>query len=260
MATVYKVHEFAELSGVTVKTLHHYDRLGLLTPRRTDAGYRIYTGRDLERLEQIVALKFLGFSLRRIRTVLGEAAVELPDALRLQRQVLEEQQRRLAGAIGAITTAEAAVRPGHPVDPAVLKQLIEAIRSQEKFGVIRRYFGDEAWAKYEEEFAKMRSGLAPEWHLLRRDIAAAAELGEDPAGDNAQTLGARLVEMMKRDVGILGFVQDPEFLAACKRAATDRKNWPEGMAARLEKRFEQTNIRTMVPFILKLLAARRQER
>jgi hypothetical protein len=63
----YKVHEFAELAGVTVKALHHYDRLGLLTPRRTEAGYRVYTERDLERLEQIVALKFLGLPLRQIK-------------------------------------------------------------------------------------------------------------------------------------------------------------------------------------------------
>ena len=55
-----QVHQFAELAGVTVKALHHYDRLGLLKPRRTDSGYRLYTERDLERLEQIVALKFLG--------------------------------------------------------------------------------------------------------------------------------------------------------------------------------------------------------
>jgi DNA-binding transcriptional MerR regulator len=45
------VHEFAELAGVTVKALHHYDRLGLLKPRRNDAGYRVYSPADLERLE-----------------------------------------------------------------------------------------------------------------------------------------------------------------------------------------------------------------
>ena len=59
----YQVHEFAELAGVAVKALHHYDRLRLLTPRRTKAGYRVYTELDLERLEQIVALKFLGLSV-----------------------------------------------------------------------------------------------------------------------------------------------------------------------------------------------------
>jgi DNA-binding transcriptional MerR regulator len=56
----YQAREFANIAGVTVRTLHHYDRLGLLTPRRTLAGYRVYAARDLEVLEQIVVLKFIG--------------------------------------------------------------------------------------------------------------------------------------------------------------------------------------------------------
>lgn len=67
MSRRYQVHEFADLAGVTVRALHHYDRLGLLRARRTDAGYRLYTARDLERLEQIVALKFFGLPLKQIK-------------------------------------------------------------------------------------------------------------------------------------------------------------------------------------------------
>ena len=44
----FRAREFAELAGVTVRTLHHYDRIGLLTPRRTPAGYRLYSASDLE--------------------------------------------------------------------------------------------------------------------------------------------------------------------------------------------------------------------
>jgi len=70
MAKSYRVHEFAELAGVTVKALHHYDRLGLLKPARTQAGYRAYKTVHLARLEQIVALKSLGIPLKQIRTIL----------------------------------------------------------------------------------------------------------------------------------------------------------------------------------------------
>ena len=59
----YRIREFAGLAGVTVRALHHYDRLGLLKPRRTQTGYRVYCTRDLETLEQIVALKFIGLAL-----------------------------------------------------------------------------------------------------------------------------------------------------------------------------------------------------
>jgi DNA-binding transcriptional MerR regulator len=62
----YKAREFAELTGVTVRALHHYDRIGLLKPKRTLAGYRVYSMDDLQALQQIVVLKFIGIPLRRI--------------------------------------------------------------------------------------------------------------------------------------------------------------------------------------------------
>jgi len=62
----YRTREFAQLAGVTVRALHHYDRLGLLKPQRTAAGYRIYSSRDLEAFEQMVVLKFIGIPLEDI--------------------------------------------------------------------------------------------------------------------------------------------------------------------------------------------------
>jgi DNA-binding transcriptional MerR regulator len=102
----YQVHEFAELAGVTVKALHHYDRLGLLKPRRTAAGYRVYSLTDLERLEQIVALKFLGLPLKQIKSLLERDSLQLPNALRLQRRELEHKRRLMDRAIRAIEDAE----------------------------------------------------------------------------------------------------------------------------------------------------------
>src|SRR5262245_64639650 len=85
----YRVREFAELAGVTVKALHYYDRLDLLKPARKSSGYRVYAEKDLERLEQIVALKFLGFSLRQIKDILDRPRLDLSDALALQRRAIE---------------------------------------------------------------------------------------------------------------------------------------------------------------------------
>src|SRR5215510_8414770 len=124
MSRFYKIHEFAELGGVTVKALRHYDRLGLLKPKRTASGYRMYAERDLERLEQIIALKFLGVSLKQIKIVLDRPVLELSDTLRLQRRALEDKQELLSRAIRAIRLAEKAIEPGQPADPAILKRLI----------------------------------------------------------------------------------------------------------------------------------------
>src|SRR5919202_1523258 len=102
-------HEFAELAGVTVRALHHYDRLGLLRPRRSPNGYRVYSRSDLERLEQIVALKFIGLPLSQVRAVLDRGPVDLATALSLQRRALEEKRRALDKALDAIRAAETAV-------------------------------------------------------------------------------------------------------------------------------------------------------
>src|ERR1017187_7357095 len=106
---MYRARQFADLAGVTVRTLHHYDRLGLLKPRRrTNAGYRLYEERDLERLERIVALKFLGLSLGQIVGLLDKGSIT--EALALQRQLLLEKRRMLDRAIRAIAGAESQSR------------------------------------------------------------------------------------------------------------------------------------------------------
>jgi lipoate-protein ligase A len=98
-------------------------------------------------------------SLQQIRIVLERAPRELPDALRLQRQVLEEKQRHLARALSATIEAEKSIRPGEPVDLATLKRLIETITQRDEADVFRKYWSDEEWAKYEMASAQIMVGI-----------------------------------------------------------------------------------------------------
>jgi len=69
------VKEVADLVGISVRTLHHYDEIGLLTPENiTKSGYRIYSDKDLETLQQILFFKELGFPLKKIKDIINEAA------------------------------------------------------------------------------------------------------------------------------------------------------------------------------------------
>src|SRR5215212_1041236 len=105
--TMFLAQEFAARAGVTVRTLHHYDRLGLLKPSRyTGAGYRLYGERDFARLQQIVLLKFIGLSLKEIKELLNQRELDLQMTLRLQRSVVEEKRRHLDTVIQAIEQAE----------------------------------------------------------------------------------------------------------------------------------------------------------
>jgi MerR family transcriptional regulator, thiopeptide resistance regulator len=229
VAAVYRVRAFAELAGVTVRALHHYDQLKLLRPARTASGYRMYALRDLERLEQIVALRFLGLPLKQIRVVLDRDPRSLAGALRAQRRALEEKRRRLDQAIGVIADAEASIQPGRPAEAAVLKRIIEVIEMNDQAEDMKKYYSDEGWAEMtrrrEEMTAKMRA-IAEEgtrkWQALFTDIEGA--LAEDPAGPRAQSLVDRWRALIEEFTG-----GNQEVAAGMGRAWRDRDNWSAPM-------------------------------
>ena len=226
MGKLYKVHEFSEVAGVTVRTLHHYDRLGLLEPRRTAAGYRVYTLRDLERLEQIVALKFLGLSLKQIKTLLDRKdALQLPEALRMQRGVLEEKRRLLDRAISAIEDTEKLVHSGKPADAALLRKIIEVIEMQNGAEVMKKYFSEEVWSKWKQHQAPWPSQA---WIELFSDVEAS--LGEDPASENGQALAKRWIKLLLEESG-----SDPQIQVGLLKAWLDRQHWPEAVKHRVAK-------------------------
>jgi DNA-binding transcriptional MerR regulator len=106
----YQVKEVAELTGVTVRALHHWDELGLLVPRaRTEAGYRLYDDEDLLRLQQILIGRELGLPLEEIRRSLDDPRFDRRAALRAQRRELEARAGRTAAMIRAVDHALAAL-------------------------------------------------------------------------------------------------------------------------------------------------------
>ena len=186
-----QAQQFAELAGVTVRTLHHYDRMGLLRARRTEAGYRVYRESDLERLEQIVALKFVGLPLKRIKTLLDRDNLELAEALPRQRLVLEAKRKLIDRAIRAIQDAERTLATGQRPDAAILKKIIEVIEMQDNPNWSEKYYSEEALEKLKNRkwTPEMQAQTTKKWNDLFRDVEAA--LGEDPAGAKAQALAAR---------------------------------------------------------------------
>ena len=230
MDKAYRVHEFAALTGVTVRALHHYDRLGLLRPHRTGSGYRLYGRRELERLEQIVALKFIGIPLQQIMAILDRNPSGLPGALRVQRTVLENKKRLLDCAIQGIQEADQAFAAGGQPDAAILKKIIEVIEMQTNNEWIQKYYSPEAWTRIKD----LHPGWSPElqdkahqdWLDLFHDVEAALE--EDPAGEKAQALGERWKAME-----IAYTCGDPEVAQGLNRMFEDKSNWPDSMRERM---------------------------
>lgn len=101
----YTVKQVAEMSGVSVRTLHFYDESGLLKPARTGAnGYRFYEEPELLTLQQILFFRELGFELKEIRRILGSADFQQVDALRSHRKVLEASMARTRQLLETIDT------------------------------------------------------------------------------------------------------------------------------------------------------------
>jgi DNA-binding transcriptional MerR regulator len=132
----YTVSEVARLANVSVRTLHHYDEIGLLVPSgRSDAGYRLYDRQDLERLQEIMLFRELEIPLPDIAVLLGGGAFDRLAALELQREMLAAKSVRTAALITSVERAINAERTG------------VRMTKDEMFEV----FGDFDPAEYEDE-------------------------------------------------------------------------------------------------------------
>lgn len=225
MLKQYRINEFAERAGVTVRTLHHYDRIGLLKPGyRSAAGYRLYTDNDLLRLEQIVVLKFIGMSLKDIRRLLDEDRSALPEMLERQQHLLRQKRGQIDSAIQLIGAAQRALQAAGAPDWSLFGKVIKDITMNNETDWMNRYYSEEARAKIEARkhlwSPELQERVARQWNELFRDIEAS--LDEDPASPKAQELLARWRGLINEFTG-----GDPEIQAGLNKMYADQANWPE---------------------------------
>lgn len=101
--TAYTVSQLADMAGVSVRTLHHYDKIDLLKPSaRTEGGYRLYEEQDLLRLQQVLFFKELDFPLSEIGSILDDANFDQLEALESHRRLLQAQTARLTSLMNTI--------------------------------------------------------------------------------------------------------------------------------------------------------------
>jgi DNA-binding transcriptional MerR regulator len=137
----YTVHQLADLARVSVRTLHHYDHIGLLRPSlRTEAGYRLYRRPDLLRLQQILFFKEQDLPLAEIRSILDDPSYDVVESLRQQRQLLLGKARRTEQLLRTIDQTIASMTEGHM--PLTDEELYEG-------------FTPEQAARYEREAEEM---------------------------------------------------------------------------------------------------------
>jgi MerR family transcriptional regulator, thiopeptide resistance regulator len=237
----YRVREFAELGGVTVKALRHYERLGLLAPARTSAAHRLYSTRDLDRLRRILALKSVGVSLRQIPSLLDADPETLLTRLAASREVIAQERARLRRADRAIAVVEESLRHT-PADSSGLSRLADVIDMEREAAQMKRYFSDDVWEPAKRFY---ESWPTEQWIGLSRDFTAA--IAEGPGSARAQDLLRRwnaLAQSVWRelpsDPGLSRKLHD-----GFARAWRDRENWSDT----LKRRFADYRMNEIATFI-----------
>jgi DNA-binding transcriptional MerR regulator len=220
---LYKASEFAALAGVTVRALHHYDRVGLLKPSgRSAAGHRLYGERDFARLQQVLTLKFIGLSLKEIRELLAQRELDLAGVLRLQREALEARRGQLDAALRAVEEAERVAARGSRPDWDAFRKIVEVITMQQDHEWMKKYYTEEQLADLARRGTpEVLERGQREWARLLADVDAAMAEGVDPASERAQGLAARWAALINEFTG-----GDPGILENLKRLYADQANWP----------------------------------
>ena len=193
---LHTVGQVAALAGVTVRTLHHYDRVGLLVPsERSEQGYRLYDYGDLERLRQIRLLRELRFSLDAIGQMLDATAYDRRSALAGQRELLRERQERTEKIILGVDRALTAMEEEKEMDRTEMFAGLEEFdhaqyqeEAEERWGDTDAYkesmrrtrrYGKNDWARIKEEGEEV---LARAGRPSRRRCPGGRALGHGPRG------------------------------------------------------------------------------
>jgi DNA-binding transcriptional MerR regulator len=233
--TELTVGQVAERYGITVRTLHHYDEIGLLVPsERTHAGYRLYTRADLLRLGAIVTYRRLGMALSEVQALLDGDADVVATLTRQKEAVLRnvDELHQLVGAIDRVLEAEMTNQPATDAD---LKEIFGDGFSEDYQQEAQERWGDtDAW---KQSSARTKGYTKADWEEIRAEseavnaaFVAALQSGE-PATSAAAMDAAEAARMQihtrfydcsptfHRDLGDM-YVADPRFTKTYEDQAT----------------------------------------
>ncbi len=180
--SVMKIGELAKKTGLSIRTLHYYDEIGLLSPsHRTEVGHRLYSEQDIIRLQQIMSLRQLRFSLMEIRECLENPAFSLQQAIDLHRNRIREQIVSSYTLLGRLNLIASELQTTQSVAVENLIQAMETITMSEQ------YFTPEQQESLESRFREVEA----EWQELLTQIRAEMRKGTDLNNPSVRNLVRR---------------------------------------------------------------------
>jgi MerR family transcriptional regulator, thiopeptide resistance regulator len=196
----WKVGELAKRTGVSVRALHHYDEIGLLSPsHRSESGYRLYTETDVLRLQQIRSLRTLGFSLDAAAEFLNRPDVTPDRVLRLHIGRLKEQIELQRSLVDRLERVAERWGSDERVPTEEFLQIIEETTMYEK------YYSPEQMAELRQRGEQLGADhlreVEAEWPRLMAEVQAEMDKGTDPADERMQQLARRWRELLQEFTG-----------------------------------------------------------
>ena len=195
---VFKVGQLASSVGLTVRTLHHFDHLGLVSPsQRTHAGHRLYDSSDVERLYQVLALRQLGLPLEQIGEVL-DGNTRLETLLRRHQDHVDRQVVAMRTLRAQLGTMVAALQRHDATDIDDFLELIRSVITVDD--TVKKYFSEAQLA----DLAERREALGEKtiadgeasWQVLIPRVQQAIENGTDPTSVEAQEMARKWMELL----------------------------------------------------------------
>jgi DNA-binding transcriptional MerR regulator len=235
------VGEVAALAGVTVRTLHHYDRIGLLSPSgRTAAGYRRYSAADLDRLHQVLLYRELGFPLEEVATLLDDPSADPAEHLRRQHRLLRDRLDRTAAMVAAVEKEMEARQMGISLTPQERFEVFGDHDPEQYEAEVQERWGDTD--AYRESSRRAAAYTKDDWVRVRAEgedvearMAAALQAGVAPDSPEAMDLAEEARQQISRTFydcppemhAGLGrmYVEDERFTAHYERRAAGLAQW-----------------------------------
>lgn len=217
------VNEVSKLSGISVRTLHYYDQIGLLPPDRvSDAGYRLYGQQSLERLQQILLFRQLEFPLKEIKDIVDSPDFNREEALDQQIQMLTLQQEHLSGLIDlALEIKKNGVNKMDfkPFDTSKLDEYAKEAKER---------WGDSA--AYKESAKKTKNYTKEDWDMANGQMSAIfAEFGQLKDQPPESRLAQQIVKKLQDFISQFYYACDSEVLAGLGQMYTSDQRFRENI-------------------------------
>ncbi|MCK0472279.1 MerR family transcriptional regulator [Halalkalibacter sp. AB-rgal2] len=199
----FTISEFGRRARITVRTLRFYEELGLLVPtKQNHSGHRLYGMEELARLQQIQSLKFLGYSLQDIKSILTDETIsEIEESLPLQHKLLVEKRDELNRAIEAVERVQSLIEEEKPITPTVLTSLLYQIEHEDdQKEWIKENFSDDVADRYLSLSKEQRNQMDTEMLDVLASIKKLIKDGIAPQSQEAFDVLIKLTDVATKHV------------------------------------------------------------